>query len=39
MGINFKKAHHKDSQVSEKHEVREERSDSEDLEHGELLLR
>ncbi|XP_035810869.2 BAH and coiled-coil domain-containing protein 1 isoform X2 [Amphiprion ocellaris] len=35
LGINPKRAHHKDSRVSEKQEVREEKSDSESSEHEE----
>ncbi|KAM6897720.1 LOW QUALITY PROTEIN: BAH and coiled-coil domain-containing protein 1 [Xenentodon cancila] len=35
MGIDSNKAHHKDSQASEKHEAREDRSDSEGSDHKE----
>ncbi len=39
MGVNSNRAHHKDSRASEKQEVREEKSDSESSEHGELQNR
>lgn len=35
MGINSNRAYHKDSRASEKHDVREEKSDSESSDHGE----
>lgn len=36
MGVNLNRPHHRDGRASEKQEVREERSDSESSEHGEL---
>lgn len=39
MGVTSSRAHHKDGRASEKQEVREEKSDSESSEHGELQNR
>lgn len=39
MGVDPNRAHHKDSRASDKQEVREEKSDSDSSEHGELQYR